>query len=103
MRSVTVLLLVAAVAAGTWMAPAGAGQRPQRHSHSVLRPLTVPKRSYLDAGVVVAPGSMPNYATTTIMESPAYSYDDRFTRNLPSPWFMPGRPQPIFQFETPGR
>jgi hypothetical protein len=103
MRSVSALLLLAAALAGGWTAAADARQRPLHHSRSVAPILTVPKRSYLDAGVVVAPGSLPNYATTMRMEAPIYTYNDRYTRNLPSPWFMPGRPQPLFQFETPGQ
>jgi hypothetical protein len=98
-------LLIAAALAGAWIpnTPAAARQRSVHHKITESRPLVVPRRSYLDAGVVVAPGSIPNYATSTMMSPPIYSYDDRFTRNLPSPYFMPGRPQPIFQFETPGR
>jgi hypothetical protein len=106
MRSAPALLLLAAALACGWTAAADARQRPQRpllNSHSSARTLTIPKRSYLDAGVVVAPGSLPNYATQMRMQAPIYSYDDRFTDPIPSPWFMPGRPQPLFQFETPGQ
>jgi hypothetical protein len=82
---------------------ADARERPVHHNRSVAKTLVVPKRSFLDAGVVVAPGTLPNYATTMRMDPPIYTYDDRYTRNLPSPWFMPGRPQPLFQFETPAQ
>jgi hypothetical protein len=104
MRSIT-LLLIAAALVGTLFNPtqAEARRRAVRHSQSEGNALVVPRRSFLDAGVVVAPGSNPNYAISTQMTPPIYSFDDRFTRNLPSPYFMPGRPQPLFQFETPGQ
>jgi len=104
MRSVTPLLIAAAVS-GILLQPtqADARRRVIRHGQTEGNALVVPRRSFLDAGVVVAPGSIPNYATSTMMTPPIYSYDDRFTRNLPGPYFMSGRPQPLFQFETPGQ
>jgi hypothetical protein len=104
MRFITALLIAAALV-GTLLQPtqADARHRAVRHNHTESNALVVPRRSFLDAGVVVAPGSIPNYAISTQMTPPIYSYDDRFTRNLPSPYFMPGRPQPLFQFETPGQ
>jgi hypothetical protein len=104
MRSVTPLLIAAALIGTVFHATqADARRRAVRHVQTEGNALVVPRRSFLDAGVVVAPGSNPNYATSTMMTPPIYSYDDRFTRNLPSPYFMPGRPQPLFQFETPGQ
>jgi hypothetical protein len=104
MRFVTRLLITAALFGAVFQTTqADARRRAVRHVQPEENALVVPRRSFLDAGVVVAPGSNPNYAVSTMMTPPIYSYDDRFTRNLPSPYFMPGRPQPIFQFETPGR
>jgi hypothetical protein len=104
MRTATSFLMIAAACAAVSVpAASDARVRALRHSPPAARPLVVPRRSFLDAGVVVAPGSIPNYAVSTMMTPPIYSYDDRYTRNLPNPYFMPGRPQPIFQFETPGQ
>jgi hypothetical protein len=84
---------------------ASAEASPRRAHHPVVapsEPIIIQKRSYLDPGNVVPVGTENNYVTTTVMSPPANSYDARYIGNLPSPYFMPGRPQPLFQFETPG-
>ncbi|WP_036255588.1 hypothetical protein [Methylocapsa acidiphila] len=68
-------------------------------------PLTVNKRSFLDPGPVVPVGSMSNYVTanTIFNRTP----DQTFARSrygneeLPAPLEVPGRPGPLFEFETP--
>ena len=69
------------------------------------RPLTVNRRSFLDPGPVVPVGSMSNYVTqNTIFGRTA---DQNFLKSqfgnevLPAPLEVPGRPQPIVEFETP--
>jgi hypothetical protein len=99
-----IMPILAVIGAGLAAAPAEASQR-RAHHHPVAapsEPVIIQKRSYLDPGNVVPPGTGANYVTTTIMSPPANFYDERYTGNLPSPYFMPGRPQPLFQFETPG-
>jgi hypothetical protein len=95
--------ILAVIGAGLPAAPAAA--RPRRVHHPVVapsEPVIIQKRSYLDPGTMVPPGSGANYVTSIVMGPPANSYDARYIGNLPSPYFMPGRPQPLFQFETPG-
>lgn len=68
-------------------------------------PLTVNKRSFLDPGPVPPINHGPNYVTqnTTF----AQTADQNFLKSqfgnevLPSPLEVPGRPQPILEFETP--
>jgi len=102
-RLATTVIPLIAVFGALVAGPAEASPRRVRHSVATpVEPVIIQKRSYLDPGNVVPPGSGPNYVTTTIMSQPANSYDARYIGNLPSPYFMPGRPQPLFQFETPG-
>jgi hypothetical protein len=69
-------------------------------------PLTVNKRSFLDPGPVVPVGSESNYMVqnTYFVTTP----DQNFARSkfgneaLPQPLEVPGRPEPIYQFSTPG-
>jgi hypothetical protein len=72
----------------------------------VQPPLTVNKRSFLDPGPVVPVGSESNYMVqnTYFARTP----DQNFARSkfgneaLPQPLEVPGRPSPIYEFETPG-
>ncbi len=72
----------------------------------VRPPLTVNKRSFLDPGPAVPVGSESNYMVqnTYFARTP----DQNFARSkfgneaLPQPLEVPGRPQPILEFETPG-
>jgi hypothetical protein len=68
-------------------------------------PLTVNKRSFLDPGPVGPIYSTPNYvaASTTFAQTPdQYFLKSQFGNEVrPSPLEVPGRPQPIFEFETP--
>lgn len=55
-------------------------------AREVYRPLVVKKRSFLDAGKVVAPGSIPTWSNTLQVSPPVWSYNDRFRANLPGPF-----------------
>jgi hypothetical protein len=108
----TIVLAAAAVAALT---SAASAQAKARHHHyrqvaeqrfyDERPPLTVNQRSFLDPGPVVPVGSMSNYVTanTIFNRTP----DQIFARSkfgneaLPAPLEVPGRPQPILEFETP--
>jgi|GEM_PF-922733 len=69
-------------------------------------PLTVNKRSFLDPGPVVPVGSESNYMVQNTYF--ATTPDQNFARSkfgneaLPQPLEVPGRPQPVYQFSTPG-
>ena len=107
----SIVLATAAFAALT--ATASAQTTKHRHHHpQVARhyvderpPLTVNQRSFLDPGPVVPVGSMSNYVTTnTIFARTADQYflKSQFGNEvLPAPLEVPGRPQPIYEFETP--
>jgi hypothetical protein len=68
-------------------------------------PLTVNRRSFLDPGPVVPVGSMSNYVTasTVFGQTPdQYFLKSQFGNEvLPAPLEVPGRQEPIVQFETP--
>ena len=68
-------------------------------------PLTVNRRSFLDPGPVVPVGSMSNYVTasTVFGQTPdQYFLKSQFGNEVrPAPLEVPGRPQPIIEFETP--
>ena len=69
------------------------------------RPLriTVQKRSYLDAGNVVAVGSMNRYATQNIIASPVYSAaGDLYGEGTLPPRIGAGRNPFANSFSTPG-
>src|SRR5208282_5174866 len=101
----------AAAAFAALTATASAQTTKHRHHHpQVARhyerpPLTVNQRSFLDPGPVVPVGSMSNYVTTnTIFARTADQYflKSQFGNEvLPAPLEVPGRPQPIYEFETP--
>ncbi len=105
------IVLAAALAAFTVSANAQTKPR-HRHLPPVVErynderpPLTVNRRSFLDPGPVVPVGSMSNYVTAnTIFNRPVAR---NFPRSpfgneiLPGPLEVPGRPQPIVEFETP--
>jgi len=69
-------------------------------------PLTVNQRSFLDPGPVVPVGSMSRYVTQFTVFG--RTTDQYFAKSLygnevlPAPLEVPGRPQPIYEFETPG-
>jgi hypothetical protein len=110
-NKVSIVLAAAALAALT--ASANAQTKPRhRHRQQVAEryyderpPLTVNRRSFLDPGPAVPVGSMSNYVTanTIFNRTP----DQIFARSsfgndrLPQPLEVPGRPQPVVEFETP--
>jgi hypothetical protein len=110
-NKVSIVLAAAALATFTAAANAQAKPRP-RHSAQVAEryyaerpPLTVTKRSFLDPGPAVPVGSMSNYVTASTIFN--RTPDQIFLRSqfgndrLPQPLEVPGRPQPVVEFETP--
>ncbi|HUZ91307.1 MAG TPA: hypothetical protein VMU78_05325 [Methylocella sp.] len=106
-------IVLAAAAFAALAAPVSAKTTRHHHHPRVVQqynderpPLTVTKRSFLDPGTVVPVGSMSNYATTeTIFARTADQYflKSQFGNEvLPAPLEVPGRPQPIIEWETPG-
>ncbi|MDB5649298.1 MAG: hypothetical protein JWL62_818 [Hyphomicrobiales bacterium] len=95
-----------------WVAGALAGitlcasmaEAQQRARRPLAPPLTIQRRSFLDAGPIVPVGSLSNYMTVnTILNVPIYaSYaPDLFGGDvLPRRFDPPGRPQPLFEFST---
>ncbi len=69
-------------------------------------PITVNKRSWLDPGPVVPQGSLENYVTqnTVLNQTPDQAnYRSRFgNETLPRRFELPGRPEPVVTFWTPG-
>jgi hypothetical protein len=69
-------------------------------------PLTVNKRSFLDPGPVVPVGSESAYMVqnTYFAQTPDQNNQRSKFGNeaLPRPLEVPGRPAPIYEFETPG-
>ena len=105
-------IVLAAAAFAALTAPASATATRHHHHPRVVQqyyderpPLTVNKRSFLDPGPVVPVGSMSNYVTTnTIFARTADQYflKSQFGNEvLPAPLEVPGRPQPVVEFETP--
>lgn len=107
----SIVLAAAALAAFT----VAAGAQTARHRHHAPRvaaapnderpPLTVNRRSFLDPGPVAPVYSAPNYvAQNTIF---GRTSDQYFAKSLygndllPDPLRVPGRPQPVLEFETP--
>jgi hypothetical protein len=106
--------IVFSAAAFGWLAASATAQAKPRHRHypqaaeryyDERPPLTVNRRSFLDPGPVVPVGSMSNYVTAnTIFNRPVAR---NFPRSpfgnevLPGPLEVPGRPQPVVEFETP--
>jgi hypothetical protein len=105
-------IVLAAAALAAFTASANAQTKPRhRHRQQVAEryderpPLTVNRRSFLDPGPAVPVGSMSNYVTanTIFNRTP----DQIFARSsfgndrLPQPLEVPGRPQPVIEFETP--
>jgi hypothetical protein len=110
LKNPSIVLAAAAFAALTVTASA----QTMRHYHhprvaeqynDERPPLTVNKRSFLDPGPVGPIYSTPNYVTanTTFAQTPdQYFLKSQFGNEvLPAPLEVPGRPQPIVQFETP--
>lgn len=110
----TTSLMIAAVAA-TCVLASGASAATKTH-HRVYQhpvadsdpqgPLTVNKRSWLDPGQVVPQGTMEDYVTenTVFNQTPDQVYErSRFgNETLPRPLEVPGRPEPLVEFWTPG-
>jgi hypothetical protein len=106
-------IILAAAAFTAFTASANAQTKPRhRHRQQVAErynderpPLTVKRRSFLDPGTAVPVGSMSNYVTanTIFIRTPDQIYATPLYGNdrLPWPLEVPGRPQPIFEFETP--
>ena len=106
----SIVLAAAAFAALTVTASA---QTTRQHHHPRVAeqynderpPLTVNRRSFLDPGPVAPVGSMSNYVTasTVFGQTPdRYFLKSQFGNEvLPAPLEVPGRPEPIVQFETP--
>jgi hypothetical protein len=110
------LVLGSALAAAVGFMAGSADARPVRHHPHYFPhyaaapvyarpPLTVNKRSFLDPGPVVPVGSESNYMVQSTYF--ATTSDQNFARSkfgnesLPRPLEVPGRPQPVFEFETP--
>ena len=110
-NKISIILAAAALAAFT--ASANAQTKPRhRHRQQVAEryyderpPLTVNRRSFLDPGPAVPVGSMSNYVTanTIFNRTPDQVFDKSAFGNevLPWPLEVPGRPQPVVEFETP--
>jgi hypothetical protein len=110
-NKVSIVLAAAALAAFTASANAQTKPRHRHHPQVAERyyderpPLTVNRRSFLDPGPAVPVGSMSNYVTanTIFNRTP----DQIFARSsfgndrLPQPLEVPGRPQPVVEFESP--
>ncbi len=109
-NKLSIVLAAAALAAFT----AAANGQTTRHRHhtrvaepynDARPPLTVNRRSFLDPGPMVPVGSLSNYVTanTIFNRTPdQYYLKSEFGNDrLPWPLEVPGRPQPIFEFETP--
>ncbi len=115
----TIAIVVAAATLAVSIAPVLAQTQAQtppakikRHAPIALAaysderpPLTVNKRSFLDPGPVVPTGTMQNYVTmNTIYNRTPDQVAQRSlygNETLPWPLEIPGRAQPIFEFETP--
>src|ERR1700732_5127024 len=110
-KRVSIVLAAAALAAFT--ASANAQTKPRHHhrqrvaerSYDERPPLTVNRRSFLDPGPAVPVGSMSNYVTanTIFTRTPdqIFGRSSSGTARLPQPLEVPGRPQPVVEFETP--
>jgi hypothetical protein len=105
-------ILLAAAAIAVLTVSASAETARHRHHPRVAEqynderpPLTVNRRSFLDPGPVVPVGSMSNYVTQNTIfgqTSDQYFLKSQFGNEvLPAPLEVPGRPQPIVEFETP--
>jgi hypothetical protein len=106
-------IVLAAAALAAFTASANAQTKPRhRHRQQVAEryyderpPLTVNRRSFLDPGPMVPVGSLSNYVTanTIFNRTPDQNYlkSEFGNDRLPWPLEVPGRPQPIFEFETP--
>ena len=105
-------IIFAAAAFAALTAPVSAQGPRHRHPPRVADqyvderpPLTVNKRSFLDPGPVPAIEHGPNYVTQNTIF--ARTPDQVFLKSqfgnevLPQPLEVPGRPQPILEFETP--
>lgn len=108
LRQTALIALAAIFVTGPSLAQTKARQHrhPTPVSYADERPpLTVNKRSFLDPGPVVPVGSMQNYMTanTVFSRTPDQLAQKSFYGNelLPAPLEVPGRLQPIFDFETP--
>jgi hypothetical protein len=112
MRTLTAVICLVGVAMASVSASAATTTKPRRHKPirevrfvDPQPPLTVNRRSWLDPGPVVPVGTMNNYmnANTFYNRTP----DQNFARSkfgneaLPRPLEVPGRPVPIYEFETP--
>jgi len=112
-RLATRLVLGLAFSAGLTGAFDVANAKPVKHIRHYAaapvvygRPLTVNKRSWLDPGPVVPVGSESAYVVqSTVLGTTS---DQDFARSkfgneaLPRPLEVPGRPSPVYEFETPG-
>jgi hypothetical protein len=111
------LVLGSAVIASFATAAEAADAKPLKHhpryAHYVSAPasyarppLTVNKRSFLDPGPVVPVGSESAYMVqnTTFATTPDRNYARSKFGNeaLPGPLEVPGRPQPVYQFDGLG-
>jgi hypothetical protein len=112
MHRTSASIAFAAIAVAAVIGPASAQTKAHRHqppiavAHSNERPpLTVNRRSFLDPGPVVPVGSMSSYVTAnTIFNRTQDQIAQRSLYGnelLPWPLEVPGRSQPIYEFETP--
>jgi hypothetical protein len=107
-----VSVILAAAALATLPASANAQTTQHRHHPQVAAryqderpPLTVNRRSFLDPGPMVPVGSLSNYVTASTIFN--RTFDQNYLKSafgnevLPWPLEVPGRPQPVLEFETP--
>lgn len=89
-----------------------AAAQPQRHRHHrhvaiypEQPPLTVNKRSWLDPGPVIQPGTGERYMVESgiFQRTPDQVYfPSRFNEDaMPRPLYVPGNMTPLVEFETP--
>ncbi len=110
MRPITCVSVAVAVTSLCAFGAVAAPKTPRHHGHVYVYrdsrpPITVNKRSWLDPGPVVQPGTTENYMTqnTVLNQTPdQVNYRSRFgNETLPRRFDLPGRPQPVATFWTP--
>lgn len=111
MRPITCVFVAAAITSLLVSGAVAAPKTPRHHGHVYVYndprpPITVNKRSWLDPGPVVQPGTMENYVNenTVLNQTPDQAYyRSRFgNETLPRRFDLPGRPEPLATFWTPG-
>lgn len=107
MRPITCVSVAAAITSLLVSGAVAAPKTPRHHGHVYVYndprpPITVNKRSWLDPGPVVQPGTMENYVNenTVLNQTPDQAYyRSRFgNETLPRRFDLPGRPEPLATF-----